>query len=107
MAVSVSFTVEPIDFARSLFGGRRARYVTTTFTGAHAAGDVPITAANCKLKTAIESCVLVGITDGATISIGGHYDKELGKLIIIDATGVRATTDTLTGLAMKWLVVGY
>jgi hypothetical protein len=39
--------------------------------------------------------------------IGGHFDKENGKLILIDATGVRATTDTITGVAMKWLVVGF
>jgi hypothetical protein len=73
MAVSTAFSVEPIELQKGLFAGRRARYVTTTLPRARA-GDVPITAANCKLNTAI-GCV-PGITDGADVISAGTSTRR-------------------------------
>jgi hypothetical protein len=108
--MSLTFTNEPLNFGGlGAVGGRRFRLTTIDFDTSYPTGGEPVSISDLDFPSAIESIVLVGITDGASTCFNAVFDAENSKIVVMNADdGLEAgSTDNLSGVSMKFFVIGY
>jgi len=108
--MALTFTNEPLNFGGlGMVGGRRFRLCTIDFDGDYQDKGYSVTATDFDLPTAIEAVTLAGITDGAATCFNAVFDAEGSTIIVINADDAleAADEDDLTGVSMKFFVVGH
>jgi len=109
-SMAITVTNEPLNFGGlGMTGGRRFRLSTIDFDSSYPSNGEAVTAADFDLPVAIEAIILAGVTDGAATCFNAVYDAENSKIIVMNADDAleAGNEDDLSGVSMKFLVIGY